>query len=248
MTDTQKKEDGAQAKPATVDELVATFADLDDAGLKALHDEEAKAENPRTTLIDHIHREQESRREAALKAQAEADEAANVEADEAAKAAADEAAKAEGYADAEAKADAATAAAKKAAAKPKAASKSKAKDKSGGFDEKAVDPDGAEKLTQLALERGEAKMTLGDAKGPDLELPVKMVEIGRKRGFAINRSRVTFATEALTGRRNFTHGYVFDGGSTVKDTPLARFELAAPISAGPGEQVQFAPGALAFPA
>lgn len=215
-----------QAPAPTVEQLVATFGELDDAALQKLHDDEKAAEGGgRTTLLDAIHREQQNRTEAAEKSKAD-QEAADAKARDA------------GYADAAAQRTAEEAAAKAGAAKKRTAAKKPAAKKSAGFD---VAADAGEYLQGLAKEGGTVTVTLGDDNRPDANLTAIEVTLAFTRGKPVNRDQVAVSTAGLPGFRRFTHAYALDG-----KTVLGKRELASPLPLSPGEQVAFPAGSLAF--
>lgn len=214
------------AKVPTVDELVATFGELDDKALQQLHDDEKAADGGgRTTLLDAIHREQSTRADAA--AQAKADQAeADAKAQEA------------GYADAATQRTAEEAAAKQGAAKKKVTARKPAAKKAAGFD---VAGDAGEYLRELAAEGGTVTFTLGDDNKPDPDLTAIDGAVTMTRGKPVNKDRTAFSTAGLRGFKRFTHAYALDG-----KTVIGKRELASPLPLSPGEQVAFPAGSLAF--
>lgn len=213
-------------KAPTVDELVATFGDLDDKALQQLHDDEKASDGGgRTTLLDAIHREQATRTETAEKAKAD-QEAADAKAREA------------GYADAATQRIAEEAAAKDGAKKKTTAKKAAAKKAPAGFD---VAGDADDYLRGLAAEGGTVTLTLGDENRPDANLTGVEGELAMTRGKPVNRVDVSISTAGMPGIRRFTHAYALDG-----KTVIGKRELASPLPLSPGEQVRFRAGSLAF--
>ena len=146
---------------------------------------------------------------------------------------ADNAAKAQGFANAQAAADAKAVAetSEKKAAKPR-----KGKAKAAATAE----------LPHLAdwLESGHGQLSIGmgDAAAPsDAVPPSPLFGVTRRNGRFVTDTAIVPRTARLIGAVTVTHAWLIDDV-----TPIAKCELAAPVTLQPNGQVEFRAGSLAF--